>query len=1133
MKILSQKIKNVLLLIIATSTSFGSFSQCGPLSTPIVTNNGQSGIMFDVAALLSVNITQLGMDYDNGTYNLEIYGKAGTHVGSETNAAAWTLLGTVNGWNGIGGTIVPIPVYFSQFLCAGDVGAFYITASNSTSGNYSNGTGVGVVAAADANIQIKQGTGKAHPFGASFTPRVPNVTAFYTCAISCCLPPTMAMTQEICSGACDGSATATVGLGGVPPYSFQWDAAAGNQTTQTATGLCAGTYSVDVTDGSGCVSSGTVIVTSGMAGANATITPVGPYCPLDPPLNLVGADPGGTWTGNGITNSVLGTFDPATAGVGTHTITYTIATPCGDVQTYDIVVNGNLDATINPIGAVCALAPAFLLTAVDAGGAWSGTGITNASTGQFTPSVAGAGTFTITYTISGSCGDLQTYDITVDPALDATITQVGPFCTAEPQLNLSAVDPGGTWSGNGITNVVTGTFDPATAGIGTHTIAYSIPGACGDNQTIDIIINPLLDATINPVGAICELDAPFILTAVDSGGNWSGTGITNAATGEFDPGVAGSGMVTISYTISGVCGSVGTYDFNIDPALDATITQVGPFCDIDPIVTLAAVDAGGFWSGTGITNGSTGEFNPSVAGNGIHTITYLIPGACGDAQTIDISVVSNSNATITGAGPFCLDAPSTTLTAVDPGGTWSGNGITNPATGSFDPFTAGVGTHTITYTITGNCGDIQTSDIIVNSLDDATITPSGPYCLGSTATLSAVTGGGTWSGPGITNGATGDFNATIAGTGIHTITYTTLGPCPDVETTIIEVYPPLTVQAFGGTSICDGSQVTLTTSGSGGNGNITFVWTDQNASLIGTGTSVNVTPSANTTYTVTIADDCGTPIQMANVVVVVYAIPTVSFFADNLLGCVPLDVNFANTSFPNGTTCSWNLGNGMTSSNTGFASTQYTNPGCYDITLTVTQNGCTNSLTLDDYVCVADQPEADFSFSPDDATIFDPEFEFTNLSSYSDSYLWNFGDGTSSTQADPSFIYPQEPGGHMVCLVASNTYGCYDTICKPVTIVEDVIFYIPNSFTPDGDEFNQSFNPIFTTGIDEFDYNFLIFNRWGELIWESNNPNVGWDGTFGKNQKLVESGTYVWRVEYKVRVNNERREHNGVVNVLR
>ncbi|MFT5860449.1 MAG: gliding motility-associated-like protein [Flavobacteriaceae bacterium] len=883
-----------------------SNAQCGPLSTPTITNNGQSGIMFDVVALTTVNITQFAIDFDNGTYNIEIYSIPGTHVGNETNAAAWTLVGTANAWVGVGGTNVTIPIPLNVSLCPGDVGGFYITANNATSGNYSNGTGVGNIIIADANIQILEGTGKAYPFGLSFTPRVPNVRVVYSCITGCCIPPIMSMTQETCPGACDGTATATPDPGAVPVFTYLWDAAAGGQITQTATGLCAGTYSVDMTDGAGCVSTTTIIVTSAAAGANATITPVANVCQTGLAFNMTAVDPGGTWTGIGITNGVAGTFDPMVSGLGTHTITYQIG---------------------------------------------------------------------------GLCGDLQTTTVTVEPIVDATITPVGPFCFIDPTILLVGVTPGGTWTGMGITNAVTGAFDPVTAGVGTHTITYTINGACSDVQTADIIIAPSFSALITP------------------------------------------------------------------------------------------------------------------------------------------------------AGPYCLDDPTVTLAGVSPGGTWTGMGITNAATGDFDPLTAGVGAHLITYSIPGVCGDIQTETITILALDNATITPVGPLCLGTTLNLSAVTGGGVWSGAGITNAALGTFDASIARPGFHTITYTTQGQCSDMATIIIEVYEALSLEASGTTPVCDGDPVSLTATGSGGDGNLNYVWTDQAGTVVGTGAALTLYPSTTTTYTVTLIDGCTTPSQNSSIIVTVYPIPTVTFVADNNLGCTPFNVVFTNTSSPMGMDCAWNFGNGYTEVGCGSVEAQFLDVGCYDVTLTVTSNGCSNSATQSDFVCVAEQPEAAFTFAPQEVDILDTEVDFFNQSANAEFFLWDFDDGMSSTVTNPIHTYSETPAGYTVCLEASNTFNCYDTVCHIVTIDDLLLYFVPNSFTPDDDELNQTFRPVFTSGFDPYDFVFRIYNRWGEVIWESQDATIGWDGTY--NGKLVETGTYIWNVEFKLSNSDARTTATGHVNLLR
>ncbi len=286
------------------------------------------------------------------------------------------------------------------------------------------------------------------------------------------------------------------------------------------------------------------------------------------------------------------------------------------------------------------------------GGTWTGTGVTGST---FDPSGL-SGNISVSYIVGvDPCADTVMHDIIVEVPANATITPAGPFCSSDPALNLSAVDPGGVWSGNGITSPSLGTFDPATAGAGTHTIMYTFNGACYSADTISIEVILSADATILPAGPFCILDAPTNLSAVDNGGIWSGTGITDPNNGTFDPGTSGAGTYTVTYGIAGQCGDTATTVITVDPQADATITPAGPYCDNVAAVTLTAAETGGTWSGTGITNSTSGTFNPSTAGSGLHEIIYTISGSCGDADTIEIRVWESPDIVVSGINESCID----------------------------------------------------------------------------------------------------------------------------------------------------------------------------------------------------------------------------------------------------------------------------------------------------------------------------------------------------------------------------------------------------------------------------------------------------------------------------------------------
>jgi Zn-dependent metalloprotease len=228
------------------------------------------------------------------------------------------------------------------------------------------------------------------------------------------------------------------------------------------------------------------------------------------------------------------------------------------------------------------------------------------------------------------------------------------------------------------------------------------PGCTSERTEVIATVNPNSDATIDSIAPMCSSDSPITLNAVEAGGTWSGNGVSGTT---FDPSTAGNGSHTITYTIAGTCGDTDTEIIVVADSYDATINATSILCDGDTSAILTAVDAGGTWTGTGITNGSTGEFNPSIAGVGTHTITYSIAGSCGDSDTEDIIVEATADATINAAGPFCRNETNFMMTAAQTGGTWSADcgACINSTTGQFDPMTAGSGVWIITYTIAGNC----------------------------------------------------------------------------------------------------------------------------------------------------------------------------------------------------------------------------------------------------------------------------------------------------------------------------------------------------------------------------------------------------------------------------------------------
>ncbi len=431
--------------------------------------------------------------------------------------------------------------------------------------------------------------------------------------------------------------------------------------------------------------------------------------------------------------------------------------------------------------------------------------------------------------------------------------------------------------------------------------------------------------------------------------------------------------------------------------------------------------------------------------------------------------------------------------------------------------------------------------VTVQAVNDTTL------CIGGTVDLSAVADGG--------NGPTYllNWDNGLIGNGPHTASPTAdtmyivyaedpLGCLSENDTVFVSILPPLQVTTSGNDSICSGNSITISATATGGSGNgYTYAWTE-NGNPIGTGQSITVTPSStNTNYCVTVTDDCETPSASDCLIMDFYLNPDVNFTADNVAGCYPVPVNFTNTTSSNLIGSSiWLFGDGNGSEDTLTTSYTYQIPGCYDVTLTVTSpDGCVSDTTIPQMICAYDYPDADFIMGPQPTNLYNTEINFSDQSFGTPlTYEWFFGDSIysgllgASDEQNPSFVFPdQDPGSYEVTLVVTNQYGCTDTTYQTVIIDGVYNIYVPNAFTPNGDGINDFFAPV-GEGIDADNYELLIFDRWGELVYRSTDQGLSWGGTI-KGVELAKPEVYVWKLVAKDRWTEDKHQYIGHVTLVR
>ena len=216
--------------------------------------------------------------------------------------------------------------------------------------------------------------------------------------------------------------------------------------------------------------------------------------------------------------------------------------------------------------------------------------------------------------------------------------------------------------------------------------------------------------------------------------------------------------------------------------------------------------------------------------------------------------------------------------------------------------------------------------------------------------------------------------------------------------------------------------------------------------------------------------------------------------------------------------------------NENTVSVTYSTVGDYGFKIiAVSPDLCTDSLDLPNSIHVHPDPQPGFTFELLSASGGNNVVEFRNESLFYDDVLWIFNGQDSSLQENPEMTFGGL-GNVLVELIVSNAY-CSDSISQVIDIPEQLIFYVPNTFTPDGNLFNNTFQPVMTEGFVADSYHLAIYNRWGQLLFESYDPLTGWDGTYG--DQLVKDDTYAWIIELIEKESKIPRKFSGHISLMK
>lgn len=253
---------------------------------------------------------------------------------------------------------------------------------------------------------------------------------------------------------------------------------------------------------------------------------------------------------------------------------------------------------------------------------------------------------------------------------------------------------------------------------------------------------------------------------------------------------------------------------------------------------------------------------------------------------------------------------------------------------------------------------------------------------------------------------------------------------------------------------------------------------------------------------------------------------------DKFRACVPARIHFNNLSIPVDSTydVTWDFGDGGTAK-TIHADHIYKEPGVYTIKLTLkAPSGCITSETFPNFVSIQAGPVAQFEYSPNEPTNRAPTVQFTNRSTSAIQFNWDFGDNAGSTEKNPVHAY-KDTGDYIIHLTVRHENGCTDSISHQLRVGLYITYFLPNAFSPNNDGINDYYlGKGALAGMQNFEMN--IFNRWGELIFVSKDPNEGWNGKKGNSGLIEPNGVYVCVVKYK-NDHGESKEVKGFATLIR
>lgn len=669
---------------------------------------------------------------------------------------------------------------------------------------------------------------------------------------------------------------------------------------------------------------------------------------------------------------------------------------------------------------------------------------------------------------------------------------------------------------------------------------------CKDTATIQIVVHQLPVLTLSPDSSVCIGDSLQINASGAFSYSWfPDTGLNT----NYGTAVTAGPIVTTKYYVTGTdnnnCSSTDSLIIIVDTLPIASITGVTSICAGDSTILTASGGDAYLWS--------NGETAVAIKVSPNSTQTYFVVATnsnnCNDSASFNLVVhplplPQFSCANVCDGNSVVF----TNISTINPSDTiqsysWNfgdGSSLNNAQDPSYlFAMDSSYSVQLLAFSNFG-CFDSITKLITVNPNPTVNFTANDTtgcamLCV-SLQDLSSINTGNnvTWLwdfGDGSATSNTANANHCYSNNSSPISFNVTLAVTSDsgcvsnlYRNNYISVYPNPTAE-FSTANVCFGSLVPFTDLSSiPANTTIqSWAWDFGDGSLINTNQLIPggylYTSANDYTVNLVVVSNFGC-LDSITKTITVSPNPVVNFSASDTVGCEPLCISFQNSSSVlNGSVFqwAWNVGDGSPGISSQSFDHCYTNdflvaPHSFDVTLTVTSDsGCFTTVSKNNYITVYPNPDASFTVQPQTTTILDPTISIIDVSKGTDYWNWNFGDGTATSAVSIPAPYTYlDTGTYIITLITSTQYNCIDTAYQTVIIEPDFLFYIPNAFTPDGDGINDTF---IGKGVFIKEFEMTIFDRWGNLIYKTDDIDKPWDGKVNKGNEIAQADEYIYLIQ--------------------